>query len=289
MKFGSPSVRRTATGGRLSHGFTLIEMLVVIAIIAILASLLLPGLAIAKESARRTKCANNLRQLAITWNVYSGDNAELFVPNGYGTPESLGDHRLWVVGDTHPNPRAFTNESFLLNPRMAAFATYIQTPAIYKCPSDRSTIEIDGRASPKTRSYALNGYLGWQAPAFQSSFLSQVHRRYMESGDLGSTSPSKLLQFIDTAPGNICHSAFIIPIDSKLKGLYYHLPAVQHRGSGNLSFVDGHVDPQRWRDAVTSKLALQPLLPDHLTLQYPNNPDLAWLQQHASQPKAPTP
>lgn len=289
MKFGKPSHRKPAAGGRLSHGFTLVEMLVVIAIIGVLASLLLPGLAIAKESARRTKCANNLRQLAITWTVYSGDNAELFVPNGHGTPETLGDHRLWVVGDTHRTPRAFTNESYLLNPRHAAFATYIQSAAVYKCPSDRSTIEIDGRSSPKTRSYALNGYLGWQAPAFQASFLSQAHRRYMESGDLGSTSPSKLLQFIDTAPGNICHSAFIIPIASTLKGLYYHLPAAQHRGSGNLSFVDGHVDSQRWRDPVTSKLALERWLPDHLTLQYPNNQDLAWLQQHASQPKVAAP
>ena len=57
-----------------TRAFTLIELLVVIAIIAILAALLLPGLARAKQQAQGAQCISNLKQLTLGWVMYSGDN-----------------------------------------------------------------------------------------------------------------------------------------------------------------------------------------------------------------------
>jgi prepilin-type N-terminal cleavage/methylation domain-containing protein/prepilin-type processing-associated H-X9-DG protein len=277
---GAVAVGRAGTGPGV-NGFTLIELLVVIAVIAILAGLLLPALSGAKERARTILCMNNQRQLALTWVMYASDHEDAMVANGTGNSESLQGERLWVVGDSHLRLEAFTNVNYLINPAYASFAGYLQDAKIYKCPSDRGTVEIGGQQIPHTRSYALNGYMGWEHPA-GFPWISTRHWVFRKHSDLGLGRPSELLSFLDVAPGNICHSAFVIYLGTGLPGLYYHLPSVQHGGAGVLTFADGHVRSRRWVDPTTTRLARERWVPNHISLQFPGNSDLEWLQERAS-------
>ncbi|MGQ9525340.1 MAG: DUF1559 family PulG-like putative transporter [Armatimonadota bacterium] len=123
--------------------FTLIELLVVIAIIAILAAILFPVFARAREKARQTTCLNNLKQLGTGFQMYIDDWDGGFPFAGRPTQP-----RGWVI----------TKDHWIIDVRQGSLFPYVKTVAAYVCPSETPRNQAD-RNSPTFLSYSMNAEL----------------------------------------------------------------------------------------------------------------------------------
>jgi prepilin-type N-terminal cleavage/methylation domain-containing protein/prepilin-type processing-associated H-X9-DG protein len=214
------------------QAFTLIELLVVIAIIAILAGLLLPALARAKERSQRTTDQNNQRQLNLAWQMYSADFGERIVLNDVDlsnptVPRSTTNS--WVTGNVVMD----ADPTNIMNGTLYPYAKNVK---IYKCPADRSV--TFNSSVPRNRTYSLSCYLGGGKEDLDDWGV----RAFYRTSQIRNT--SQTLTFIEEDEQTIDDGHFLYPPNA---GNWYNIPSWRHANGTVLGFVDGHTEYWKWK------------------------------------------
>ncbi len=125
----------------MRRAFTLIELLVVIAIIAILAAILFPVFAAAKESAKQAACATHFRQIGVATQLYLMDHDEMWVPMAtYDPLPGFAPQEMWLGYDNNNAPLnsgfyGLVYEPAVNKPRPGKIDIYIKDMQIRRCPS----------------------------------------------------------------------------------------------------------------------------------------------------------
>lgn len=210
------------------RGFTLIELLVVVAIIAILAAILFPVFAKARENARRTACVSNLKQIGLAFLQYTQDNDERYPLSSFPSNQTS-----WTV----------------------SAQPYIKNIQLFHCASDDST-RWDTPVAPPTSNYYTTSYImsAWFAGTAKYAKLSAMQ------------SPASVIMLADANTDNTQRDHFhpfywvndpAVTYSGYMHGITWddtkqettELALRRHLETFNAMYADGHAKSTRWSQA----------------------------------------
>jgi prepilin-type processing-associated H-X9-DG protein len=212
------------------------------AVISILAAILFPVFARARENARRTSCLSNLKQLGAAFQLYTQDYDERLPsatdagsPSGssYGEGKKGGWMYYSEFGVDNSDGSVAPAADF--DPQQGSLFPYVKSTQVYICPSD-------SRGRLTKNSYAMNGCLT-EAPYVVSSVYTGFHAG-KSLAEFQNATLWMLLAEEASANSTITDSSTLNRTstdDGYLNINYYHTYAVRHLGHVNLAFLDGHV------------------------------------------------
>ncbi len=259
-------IRNTETGNQ--RAFTLIELLVVIGIIAVLAAILLPALAAAKDRAQTLHCVNNMRQWGTAFIMYSSDNREI-VPEEGNTGNSIGalgsssppqadnlDYGWYnCVAPTINQPRLITLYGGFGHPLDPPLPN---TPSIYSCPSCAPPNPKLGYATPLptvNQSFFMYGENSRICVNYGTLHSANPPPNAIQTRLTTVVQPSETVFMAENNPNSLNGNTSISASDSNVTA-FYACARHAHNTLGNLVMVDGHTISARtndfWEDQNTA-------------------------------------
>jgi prepilin-type processing-associated H-X9-DG protein len=298
------------------RAFTRTDLLVIIAVTAIMAGLVWIAVTSFKGSMRRAGCESNCRQLMCAVSLYTGDFQGFFPPNPDDGNPIPGYN--WCSGRAGIGQEHEFNHDILRDPKRSLLMAYLNgKAALFHCPADRRTGKYQGRDPAllgrriaAARTYSMNQAVGTIDPGFDATgqagkpaiihrgvpnlsvngaYLNNLgnHRRnspwctYGKTSEINAPKPALLWVLIDVDSKGLADAAFAFEMegaDTPWGGpMWIEAPGTYHNGGCGFAYADGHSEVHRWLSSSRKIAGRRTFITKPQDMK-----DWAWVKQRTS-------